>query len=62
MFTMMMIYCSRLILNCLLPHFYPHFYSTTITLQLRVLICLQYVLDMSVFDSSVASCLAIWSL
>jgi len=34
---------------------------TTVTLQLRVLIRSQYVLDMNVFDSPLASCLAIWS-
>jgi len=34
---------------------------TTVTLQLRVLICSQYVLDMNVFDSPLASCLAIWN-
>jgi len=34
---------------------------TTVTLQLRVLICSQYVLDMNVFDSPLALCLAIWS-
>ena len=34
---------------------------TTVTLQLRVLICSQYVLGMNVFDSPLALCLAIWS-